>query len=579
MENGTSKAQRIIDGIGAWASFYRANIHRFCIEYLNIKLKMFQQIIILLMNECMNGIMVAARGIGKTFLTAVFCCARCILYPGTICVVASKTRKQAAEIAKKIQEVLMPNSPMLCLEIDSIIANQYDTTVSFKNGSSITIVCANDNARGKRCNVLIVDESRLVPSNIVSTILRKFLTAVRHPPFMDLPEYADYKPEENKELHLTSAWYQASPCYELFKRYSANMLLGKSFFAVALPYQLSIKERLLTRERVENEFLDPLYSDITWMMEMEAEFWSGTDGALYSFDEVAPARRIQYAFYPPKLSALIPDKRINIPPKLHNEQRILSADLALMASNSRSNNDATSIFINQLIATTSGRFEKNIVYTENNEGLRAEVQALNIRRLFAQFSCDYLVIDGRGLGLPILDALMADMYDPELGVVYGALSCCNNDDIAARCKVKGAPKVIWAINATPEFNSQCALTLREEFRQGNIRLLNDEDDFDEDFAQLSGFAKLSLEDKIKLKAPYMHTSLLVNELINLQYETKNGLVRVKERSNMRKDRYSSLSYNIYVSGILEREITNNTKPKSLEQMVFEFKTPVVKTKR
>ncbi|MGG4386451.1 hypothetical protein ABEX08_31165, partial [Priestia megaterium] len=44
-----SKSERLMDGIGVWASFYRANPHRFVKEYLGINLKIFQCILIYMM--------------------------------------------------------------------------------------------------------------------------------------------------------------------------------------------------------------------------------------------------------------------------------------------------------------------------------------------------------------------------------------------------------------------------------------------------------------------------------------------------------------------------------------------------
>lgn len=49
-EIATDKAERILNGIGTWCSFYRANPHRFCKDYLNINLKLFQKILIVMMN-------------------------------------------------------------------------------------------------------------------------------------------------------------------------------------------------------------------------------------------------------------------------------------------------------------------------------------------------------------------------------------------------------------------------------------------------------------------------------------------------------------------------------------------------
>lgn len=531
-----------------------------------------------MMNINTNFCYIASRGQGKTFLVALFCTIRCILYPGTIVCCASKTRRQANEIVTKIKDIFMPNSSNLRMEIEDIKVNQYDTTVEFRNGSVIKVVTAADTARGNRAHILILDEYRMLDQHIVNSVLRKFLIVNRRPGFMDKPEYEDYPTEENKEIYMSSAWFENSWSYELFKSYAANMITGRTYFTCDLPYQLAIRERLLSRERVENEMSESTFSDISWLMEMEGLFFSGADGALYSYDEISPARQIKYAFYPPNTSSAISDKRLRIPPKLHNEVRILSADIALMASSKKNNNDATSIFINQMQLSDSGRSAKNIIYTENHEGLRTEEQALIIRRMFHFYDCDHLVIDARGVGLSTVDALMNDMYDHELGITYGALSCCNNADIAERCKIKGAPKKIWAITATAEFNSQCALALREEFRDGCIRLLCPEDDFDENFSALTGASKITVEEKAKLRAPYINTYLLVNELINLEYETKGGVVRVKERSGMRKDRYSSLSYNIYVSKQIEREHIADKSKKDFQQMMFQFRKPNTKRK-
>lgn len=568
-----AKVDKILDGVGVWTSYYRSNIHRFAKDYLGINLKIFQQIILCEMNEKTNSMMVCCRGIGKSWLTALFCVIRCILYPNSVITCAAKTRKQGGIIISKIKDSFMPDSPNLRNEIEDIQVNQYNSVVKFRNGSRIVVVASNDGARGERSNVLVIDEFRLVDLRVLNDVLRKFLTAPRHCGFMDLPEYSDYPKEENKEIYLSSAWYASSWAHDLFRSYAANMAAGRSYVCCDFPYQLSIKEGLLTRSRVETEKLDSTFNEVSWLMEMEGIFWSGADGALYSYEDISPSRKLKYAFYPPQIAALISDKRIKTPPKLHNEIRVLSADIALMASSKKSDNDATSIFINQMHLKENGRSQKRLVYTENNEGLRTEEQALVIRRLFAEFDCDYLVIDGRGLGIGVLDCLMADMYDSETGVTYGALSCYNNPEIAARCKVKGAPKVIWAITATAEFNSQCALGLREEFRQGNLQLLCGEEDFEEVFGSLTGYSKLGVEDKLRLQSPYIHTSLLVNELINLEYESKNNVVRVKEKTGMRKDRYSSLSYNIYVAKQIEREYASSQKKKSFQDLVFQFRQP------
>ena len=96
---------------------------------------------------------------GKTFLVAVYCVVRCILYPGTKIIVASGTKSQATEIIGKIQDDFMKmhdwGSSLLRNEISFISTSANNARVDFYNGSFIKVVTSNDNARGNRANVLI----------------------------------------------------------------------------------------------------------------------------------------------------------------------------------------------------------------------------------------------------------------------------------------------------------------------------------------------------------------------------------------------------------------------------------------
>ena len=55
-------------------AYYRANPHRFVIEYLGIHLKLFQVFIIYAMNFCTNIMYLASRGQGKQVkIEIIFC--------------------------------------------------------------------------------------------------------------------------------------------------------------------------------------------------------------------------------------------------------------------------------------------------------------------------------------------------------------------------------------------------------------------------------------------------------------------------------------------------------------------------
>lgn len=147
------KSERLMNGVAYWAAFYRSNPHRFCKEYLNVKLKLFQKILLYAMMHNNYFMYLASRGQGKTFLVALFCCVRCILFPGSKIVVCSATRSQGNEVLLKITDDFCKNygwgSDNLNNEISLKAVGQNKAVIEFKNGSWIRVVTASDSGRGK----------------------------------------------------------------------------------------------------------------------------------------------------------------------------------------------------------------------------------------------------------------------------------------------------------------------------------------------------------------------------------------------------------------------------------------------
>ena len=577
-----SRRERVIEGMAIWGSYYRENFDLFVEEYLQLDfLKWFQTMLLVMMNRSRVFLWIAARGMGKSFLIAIFAVARCILYPGTKVVITSGTRGQSINVLEKIQTELMPVSPNLCNEIDMAKTkfSGQDAKVMFKNSSYIKVVTASDNARSNRANILIVDEFRMVKKDTIDTVLKKFLTSRRMPPYKDLTDAerkVEYAKEPNKSCFLSSAYFKDHWSFnKMLDTFKLMLDDSKTDFVCGFPYQLSVQEGLLFSEDVESDMLESDFNEIKWSMEMEAMWFGDEDGAFIDFDSISKNRRIKYAMLPDKLSGLLGNnQKVKIPQKQNGEKRILSADVALMSS-SKHNNDATAIFINQMLPSKGGRYTNNIVYSDSYEGLHTEDQALVIRRLYDEYLCDYIVLDCTGLGLGVYDALVRDIVDPDTGEVYPALSCCNDQEMAARCTTTGADKVIWSIKASPKLNSDCAVLLREGFRSGKIRLLMTEYDADVVMSEIKGYKSLSPSEKVKLQMPYVHTTLLINELVKLQHEESGGRVRVYERSGMRKDRYSSLSYNYYVALQLESKL-GKQRSNNFESNMFLYRPPKVK---
>ena len=555
------KSKRIMEGIAIWASFYRSNPQRFAKDYLNIHLKLFQKILLYAMMLNNYFMYIAARGQGKTYLTALFCVIRCILFPKTKICVASATRSQANEVLSKITDDFVKNygwgSENLKREISYCTVGTNKAVIEFYNGSWIKVVTAADSGRGSRANILVVDEFRMVDLNTINTVLKRFLTAPRQPNYLNNPKYSHLL-ERNKEMYMSSAWMKSHWSFEKAKAYTVNLLDDtKKYFICGLPYQISIKEGLLSKEQIQDEMSESDFDEMKFSMEMESLFYGDTDGAFFTFDDVSQRRKLKTPLYPPSLVRT--NRNLKIPDLVINERRILSVDIALMASK-KNKNDASSIIINSAIPTNNDNYISNIVYLENFEGLRTEELALIVRRLYSWYKCTDLVIDTNGVGLGVYDLLVQDMVDPETGELYYALSCSNDKIMAERCKVDNAPKVIWSIKANANFNNEACILLRSGFQNGKINLLVSEFESEEILRdKFKGFNKLLPYEQMQYKMPFIQTTLLVYELISLEHEIKGTNIKITEKAGMRKDRYSSLAYNYWVQCQLEREMLRKPK--------------------
>ena len=66
---------------------------------------------------------------------------------------------------------------------------------------------------------------------------------------------------------------------------------------------------------------------------------------------------------------------------------------------------------------------------------------------------------------------------------------------------------------------------------------------------------------------------LIDELTKLQHEESGGKVKITEKSGMRKDRYSSLSYNYYVATQLESKMSKRYSINAQSTEAFVIKPP------
>lgn len=567
------KENKMLNLIGDLASFYREHPHEFAIDYLGIPLRPFQKILLYVMFHKNMVNIIACRGLGKSWLIAVYAVVKCILYPGSkVCVTSSKL-KQAIEVLKKITNDLMINngagSDRLKAEIKKFQFHGEDPMIMFNNGSFIYAVAANQNARSKRSTDNIYDEYVQMDPDIIRDVLEPFLTVKRQVGFINTPKYEKRTDliEENKQFYLSSAWYKSEWSFTKVRDYFSSMLVGQSFFSCALPYQLSIESGLMSETVIRNVYNSSDFNSVKFAMEYEAIWYGSTGSEFFTYDEIKPRRTLTDA-YPSSEVIFNKKNKVKIHDLKFNQKRILSVDVALIEGKK---NDAAVLIINDAILNNKNEYIANIKYIEAFEGLRTEQLGMKVMKIYHKFNCNCLVVDARGNGQGVLDFLTIEQEDSKTGEKYLPFKAINNEVWANRTVGKKFIETLWVINATEKINDEAAYRVKNALDNNKISLPVSEYECEQHLIEnVSGYAKKTDLEQLKYRKTYLETTLLVNEMINLEQTIRKNLTVLSEKSGMRKDRYSSLAYNIWVM----KELEKKNKPKSEKpQITFKARKP------
>jgi len=568
--------ERIID----YVTFYRRNIPVFVEHYLKIPLHWYQIIWLYLLNMYISVVIIAGRASAKSFVIAIFSCAKCILYPNTKVVIASGSKKQASLIVKeKIQKELMPKSENLRREIKT---STNDIEVVFRNGSSIVVVVGGEGALGYRSTVLIFEEFKRIPKYIVDKVLKPF-QMTRPSQFRTNEECEKYgvKYKENDEfleeavnIYISSAAPTSHWMGKLLKDTVSSKYGDNSACMLATDYSIALKHAIKTRAQLieAKRSTDP----ITWREEYENEMLREGANSYFTYGLLTKNQTNKKAFYPRRYED-VRNKHKNpySIPKQPGEIRILACDMAFIERSNKNDNSCftciralpesmtyTSENIDGKVVEVKNGYRRIVPYIEANPGSDVDKQAIRIKQLYYDFEADYCILDTRNGGILTYDRLAKILYDESRDCEYPAWRCMNDKDIAKRVNVAGAVENVFTINASQKLNNDIAIALRGTLESHMIDLLVNLDEA-KDILESHIPEYTSTPDvdvAVFYERPYLETQALINEMMSLEY-TRNeqtGIITLFETGSNTKDRYVSLAYGNYFIGLLEQDLVGDT---------------------
>lgn len=566
-----------VDHTLLWNTFFRRNLHRLAIDYLGIKLHLYQAVIIYLMGISQLIVIIACRAAAKSFIISLWACCFCVTRPFTKIVLSSGTKGQAKLIiSEKIKNELMNMSSALCREISSIKDNQNEVIVFFKNGSTITVVVAGENGRGHRSNAVVREEFRQIEKKIDDSILSPFQT-IRQAPYMVDAYYSDKTElqEDPTDVYISSSWYDNGHwMWGIVDQAKNEMFKDENYSACLLAFDESItlKHNIKTQKQLrrEKKKQDPL----TWRLEFLNERIKENSTAFFTYKMFTDNQRNKKPFYPRNNNdVLIKKKNPYSIPKQQGEIRLVSCDMAFV-ENKKNDNSVFSCF--RLIPESrtyaiqsdngskkeiSQGYRKIVSYLEPIQGGDTIKQAIRIKQLFEDFEADYCILDLRNGGIVVYDLLAKIMYDEERDKEYQPWACMNDESVANRIKTVGALPILFVISASQKLNSEIALEFQTALTTNMIDFLIPLSEAQESILSKIPEYNSTIDTDLQIfyEKPFLETQALMNESTSLIYERKEqtGAIVISEQGSNRKDRYTSVSYGNHFACLLEQDLLSD----------------------
>lgn len=532
--------------VKVWTQFYRENPHIWARDFLNIDLTLYQALALNQMVHYENSTLITARGLGKTYIVAIYTLFMAIMYPESKITISSGTLNQAFLTLEKIIDEIYPNAPLLHRELNKSEMTLNDATKwTFNNGSVIRAVTSSNTARGVRSNVLIMDEFRMIEKDIYTDVLQPTLAASRQPGYLRNSKYKDLKNSEpNRIVQLSSAWYKY---HWSWNEYQKNAKLftkeGRKGGILSIPYQFAVADGIVSIDQYQRA-RESRGGDMSgWTTEYEAIFYSQTQGSAFDRKDLDDLRTVVQARYPRNVILSTDIAEIDVEPRKQEEFNVVCCDPAFAGGK---NGDYTSFTIVN-VRPSGNRYIRRVIYQFAREGGHHVDTSNTIKKLYYDFDCSYIVLDINNMGRAIYLELAQTSNDkPWMELGFAAMNRDNlrRDSLAIN---PNCVENVFAVFADNNFKREALTALMNVVATKKIEFLIEDIEAERYYMTIDGFSDMSTEQQAELLKPYYETRALIDEISNIQTKGEGSSLKVVSKSR-RDDRYTSLSYgNLFIT--------------------------------
>lgn len=250
--------------------FYRQNPVTAAYDLLGVELEDIQRVIFRDIWFCDYVIVVACRGLGKSFLQALLATLRALLYPGHRVGLIGSSYRQAKVMFREVEALYQASEIFREATVRPPIKSTDMCEVRFKpagkySGSSIlAIPLGNDGSkiRGQRFFTICCDEFAQIPPDIFNLVIRP-MGATEHNPIENVKRIrrkneliklgleAEEEISTNKIIMSSSGSFKMNHMWERMKHYWKKIDVGDPAYAVHQCAHWDLPEGFLNKSNIE----------------------------------------------------------------------------------------------------------------------------------------------------------------------------------------------------------------------------------------------------------------------------------------------------------------------------------------
>ena len=517
------------------------------------RLKFFQ---IIFLRACLRYgriLTIAPRAAGKSFICILALMLICIFRPGSRCFSCAPGKAQTAKIANQKIHQLWDIFPLLKSEVvgDGNFGSDY-CTLTYRNGSQLTVMTPISSTRGNRATAGIIDEYRDHNADDISEIILPLLNVDRP---MKNQEINPNEPQQ-VQMWISSAADKNTFAYDkTIEMLELAIINPQNAFIWGFDYRVPVKTGLLSKDFLNEMKMSSTFSESGFAKEYMSRFVGSSNEAWFDYDKLLQHRKL-------------------INPESHYTKRgnedffyIIGVDVARRGCQTVA--AVIKVFPN------GERYKMNLVNlfvlgkTEDEKVFDAQV--LELKRLIRDFQPKEVVIDINGLGIGFADCMIKETFDSQAQEFLPSYGFFNRDEYEL-IQPRKCPKILYGIKANSTLNSEMHSTLYSSIYSGSLNFLISEKKAREKLLGTKVGQRMSPEQKIKRLLPHELTSILISEIMNLKIKptgVSNQIAVEQINQRMGKDKFSALEMCVYrIIEIQNEEIAHKQNRGLTRQLTF-----------